>query len=63
MKFIAIFALLATTALAIPAAKPIEGVRETPLEVRELLEARQVTCACIGGELCCVYFCNSDPDC
>lgn len=64
MKIIAIFALLAATALALPAAEPVEGiVKKTPPEIRALLEERQVECACIGGELCCVYYCNSDPSC
>ena len=64
MKFIAIFALLATTALAIPVADPIEGiVRKTPAEIRRLLEARQVVCLCVEGEWCCEFECVVDPSC
>lgn len=63
MKFIAILALLATTALALPTAEPVVGARETPQEIREMLEARQATCVCIGGEYCCTFFCNPDPAC
>ena len=58
------FTLLATTALAIPVAEPgKEIVRETPVEIRMLLEARQVDCLCVEGEYCCMYECTPDPSC
>ena len=50
MKFIAILAVFASVALAIPVAAPKPAPVPTSPEIRALLKARQATCVCIGGE-------------
>jgi hypothetical protein len=48
MKFIAILALFASVALAIPVAAPKPAPVPTIPEIRALLKARQAECMCIG---------------
>ena len=50
MKFIAILALFASVALAMPAAAPEPAPEPTTPEIRALLKARQVSCICIEGK-------------
>lgn len=74
MKLFTIFALLATSALAIPAAEPVPAAEAIPADgwvpatpeqraaIEALqsrnLEARQATCGCIGNSWCCTFSCR-----